>query len=419
MDILSADDLLNRARYNWGIVDEQQFPVICDLIESNTATMRRIHDIIYLTRNDVEIPTWFREETNGLSPLQLLGMGKVGMAKVEASLIAEFRRAASPAIFPSAGPERDSGREIRVLSRLLHERIFPPQPEGDARPCYAEVETWGVHDPLLDRRIAQPSGKIVDAISALAQRYGDFTESTVVAFHNLLDVAVTDPNRETRLGVVRAAAAIVGQAHTADLLATVQDDVDLEVRETALVGLVRLAHDPQMHARIALFARDADRKLRTIAFKALVGQKLDPAMRGAMVHLVFDAAPDLKTQARWFYDEEELAAAVAELCAAAAAGEPMYWSDLRAVATEPGIDPARRAEVFCRRFAALCNKPKGEDAAVDTLRALGLWRDPIPAAVQEGARAVARRWGAAAEKMFSDVKKQSARHGEPRFIEVG
>jgi hypothetical protein len=82
-------------------------------------------------------------------------------------------------------------------------------------------------------------------------------------------------------------------------------------------------------------------------------------------------------------------------------GKPMNLMELKPVATDPSIEPVRRADVFRRRFSVLCGRADGsEDAAVITLRALASWRDVIPTEVWEAACGVVRRWGPRAEKVL-------------------
>jgi hypothetical protein len=315
MDFLSADDLLACAKSDWGIVDEPEYPAVRELIETHTETMRRIHDILYLTRTGEEISSWFHDESkDGPRPLHLLGMGKAGMKQVEARLIAEFRRAAPPDIFSSESPaERDPLREIRVLSRLLDERVSPKRPEEPTLYGTAAalgLEALSVHDPLLcgRARVLQPSLKIPRAIGRLSEAYDTFPEEAVVAFRDLLEQAAMDPVVQVRVRAVRAAAALVGHPKMADLLAAMWEDDDPTVREAALAGLIRSAHDREMHHRIATFSRDNMRELRHTVLTALIDRHdLDPAIRRSLRSLVFDWAPDVRTRARWAYSDAEIA----------------------------------------------------------------------------------------------------------------
>ncbi len=396
MDFLKTNELLDRIGLTWGLIDAADLALVRRLVFSHEAKMRRIYDILYLTRDDVDRREWFHQEILGATPLQHFASGDHGGGLAEAVLIAEFGRAAPPEIFPSAVSDgRNPAAEIEMICRLLGERRFTP-PSDDDPDLDSEPEYWSVHDPVHHGgvRVLQPTVKVARAIMRLSD------DQDGVAFRDLLSFAAADEAEEIRMSVAKAAGDLIDHPEMADLLANMRDDPTREIRERALSGLVRRADDVAMHHRIAPFTQDVDRSIRRRALNALFEKDLAPDVRNGLRWLVFDAAPEIRATARDVFREEEKAVMVSTLCEAAAAGRPLSLFDLKIIASEEDVDPVTRRDVFLRRLSVLVERDDGETAAVETVRALGYWRKDVPVEVWREAERVARRWGPETEKIL-------------------
>lgn len=367
MNLFSATELIDRVRFHWGLAGYANFAALEALFLEHPAAARRIHDILYLTRDESAIQRWFHEPlANGLTPLQFLANGAPGLRRLESILISEFRRAAPPEIFANPSSTRDPALEATVLDRLIYERV-------DSGKDPKEVL---IYDPLLasDAPVPNHTIRIARAISRLASEFDG------PALRHLLELAALDPSKEICKRVAHAAAGLVGHPSMADLLVSFRTHPDPEVRMMALGGLLPFARRLEMHARIAPYARDVVKKIRLDAFEALAPQDLPPEIRSSLIGLAWDPDPEIRARARSVFSEDELSSRLEDLCAEAAAGAQLEVAELRVIAAETMLSAERRVEVFQRRFATLeaAFEASASDL-VDTVQALGAWPGELPA----------------------------------------
>lgn len=291
MKFLSTAELQATLPAVWGASNDEDTNLLRDLAGRFPGMMRRIHDIVTLTREKFGLAGWLYRSLDGALPINLLRSGEDGLRELDAVMVERLRRVAPREIFEMPGQATDVEGEGNVLLHLLWDRdgALPGQ-SGE------------IHDPMrFDRFPIRDAGR---RLSAAVGRYIRSEDSETA--RKLLGAAISDDNPEICRSAIAASGWLVGFEDVRERLKLMSVHPERSVRIATVRALSQRSEQPEVAKLLRPFLIEKDELVRRAAIEAFVGKTLPLEVTAIIWDAVLDEDPEVARLAQLVVPEAQI-----------------------------------------------------------------------------------------------------------------